>query len=211
MDVTVRLDYKSAEDVELLKKFLDKYDRFLVYEETGAVTKKLHYQGIIRVQDDKELNAIKSRFSTMFPDHKGGSKSMSKVKSKNYEVYITKDKKIFYRKGYTDEEVQELEEKSYKKSEGTSGSTSFTRAVQYCKDHGINIHSSGWEIAETLIEYYRETCRCEPNDFQIKNMAKSIYTQLIFQRSVEMKDPNIYKNFRTKRAKQIIGTEWISA
>ncbi|WP_163094144.1 hypothetical protein, partial [Acinetobacter baylyi] len=136
---------------------------------------------------------------------------MSKVRDKIYEVYITKDKKIFYRKGYTDEEVQTLEEQSYQKSEGTSGSTSFTRAVQYCKDHGINIHSSGWEIAETLIEYYRETCRCEPNDFQIKNMAKSIYTQLIFQRSVEMKDPNIYKNFRTKRAKQIIGTEWISA
>lgn len=211
MDITLRLDNKSPQDAATLMTFLDKYDRFLIYEEIGDVTGKLHYQGIIRVRDDKELNAVKSRFTTMFPLHKGGAKSMSKVKSKNYEVYITKDKKVFASKGYTSEDISELEQQSYKKSEKSSGSTAFSRAVQYCREHGITIHSNGWEIAENLIDYYRETNRCEPNDFQLKNMAKSIYTQLAYERSVSEGNPSIYNNFKTKRAKQIIGCEWVHA
>lgn len=208
MDVTIRLDVINDDDADVLKKYLDKYSKYLVYEEIADITKKKHYQGIIRVNDEKEFNACKVRFTTMFPNHKASKKSMSKVRSKNYEIYIAKDGKVFERKGYSDEEIQALQEKSYKKGNEPVAS-SLAKAMSYCKDRGITDSSNGWSICETLIDYYRENVKCEPNDFQLRNMTKSIYTHLCYERSVRQGNPAIYENYKKERSREIMGSTWI--
>lgn len=208
MDITIRLDVLHDADAEQLRKYLDKYTKYLVYEEIADITKKKHYQGIMHVNDEKEFNACKVRFTTMFPNHKGSKKSMSKVRSKNYEVYITKDGKLFERKGYTDEEIQALQEQSYKKNTAKLVSNGFMKAFDYVKERGITDSDNGWKICEVLIDYYRESVKCEPNDFQLRNMTKSIYSHLCYDRSIRLGNPAIYENYRASRAREIMGCSW---
>lgn len=114
--VTLRID-ELGDIKDRLGGFLEKYDKYLVYEEVSAVVNKLHYQGVVCVNDEKAYTAIKTRFSTYFKDVPKGGKSMAKVKSDNYEIYISKDKNPIFIKAYSNEEVKELQEKSYQKEE----------------------------------------------------------------------------------------------
>lgn len=205
--LTIRVDIIGEKTDELMERFLKKYERYLIYYEISDEVKKPHYQGIIWVPDNKAYVAIKTRFSTHFSDWTRGQKSMRLVRKAQYEIYITKDKQLKWSKGYTQEQIEELEKQSYKK-EKQPVLTSFQRAYQYCKDHGLTTSSDGWQIAEMLIDYYRDNVKCEANDFQIKNMAKSIYTHCVYERSREQNKPEIYANYRRQRAKEIMGCEW---
>lgn len=206
--VTIRVDIIGDGTYEAMDKFLSKYEKYLVYEEESDKTKKLHYQGIIWLPDSKAHNAIKNRFSNHFSDWTRGQKSMALVRKEQYEIYITKDKKRVWSKGYTQEEIEQLESQSYHKNVKQPVLTSFQRAYQYCKDHGLTTSSDGWQIAEMLIDYYRDNVKCEANDFQIKNMAKSIYTHCVYEKSKEQNNPEIYANYRRQRAKEIMGCSW---
>lgn len=209
MEFTIRLDVIDDTDADQLRKYLDKYSKYLVYEEVSDKTKKLHYQGIIIVEDDKEYNAAKVRFTSMFPNHKGGKKSMAKVKKDSYAVYITKDGNKFASRGYTDEDIQLLQSKSYKKTETKASLESpFKKAYEYVCKKGLTCSSSGWEIVECLIDYYRESIKCEPNDFQLRNMAKSIHTHLVYTRAQHEDRMHVYEAYRRQRAKEIVGTTW---
>lgn len=205
--LTIRVDIIGEKTDEMMERFLKKYERYLIYYEISDEVKKPHYQGIIWVPDNKAYVAIKTRFSTHFSDWTKGQKSMRLVRKAQYEIYITKDKQLKWSKGYTQEQIEELEKQSYKK-EKQPVLTSFQRAYQYCKDHGLTTSSDGWQIAEMLIDYYRDNVKCEANDFQIKNMAKSIYTHCVYERSREQNKPEIYANYRRQRAKEIMGCEW---
>lgn len=205
--LTIRVDIIGDKTDEYMERFLKKYEKYLIYEEISDEVKKPHYQGIIWVPDNKAYVAIKTRFSTHFNEWTKGLKSMALVRKAQYEIYITKDKQLKWSKGYTQEQIEELEKQSYKK-EKQPVLTSFQRAYQYCKDHGLTTSSDGWQIAEMLIDYYRENVKCEANDFQIKNMAKSIYTHCVYERSKESNKPEIYANYRRQRAKEIMGCEW---
>lgn len=211
MEFTIRLDVLSDGDSEQLIKYLDKYNKYLVYEEVSDKTQKLHYQGIIIVEDDKEYNAAKVRFTSMFPNHKCGKKSMAKVKKDTYAVYITKDGKKFASRGYTDEEIEELQTKSYKKKDKREVTSGFSTAMLYCKDKGVTSSSNGWEIVSVLIDYYRENVKCEPNDFQLRNMAKSIHTHLVYEHAVKNNVMHVYDTYKRHRAKEIIGSSWTFA
>lgn len=208
--LTLRLDIKNDSTYSLLEKYLRKYDyKYLVYEEVSDKKEKLHYQGIFWVPE-KEHNACKSRWSTMFKDWTRGQKSMAIVKKSSYEIYCTKDKSPIFRNKYTDEEISALEDQSYKKKpERSENETTFQKAFNYCKEHGIDTYSDGWIIAETLIDYYREKVKCEPNDFQLKNMAKSIYTHCVYEKALAQGNMGIYTSYKQQRAKQIMGSEWI--
>lgn len=112
--VTIRIDEIGGVK-DRLSSFLERYEKYLVYEEVSDVVEKLHYQGVVHVCDEKSYIAIKTRFSTYFKDIPKGGKSMSKVKTESYEIYISKDKNPVFIKSYTDEEVKKLQELSYKK------------------------------------------------------------------------------------------------
>lgn len=210
---TIRLDvlFEDEFDKDLLTKYVDKYEKYLVYEEVSNKTKKLHYQGIVWVTDLKAFNAAKTRFTTMFKEtHPRSNRSMAPVRKDNYEVYITKDLKKVMSRGYTDEEIERLQSQSYSKEDRTGNTRSqYENIINYLRDRGIHDTSSGWDICEKLIEYYRDTRKCEPNDFQLRNMTKSIYTQLQYERAVRLNRPDVYENYVKARAKQIIGHEWI--
>lgn len=208
--LTIRVDIIGQFNTDdLMAKFLGKYEKYLVYHEVSDEVQKPHYQGIVWVPDNKAYVAIKSRFSTMFNEWTRGQKSMALVRKEQYEIYICKDKQLKWSKGYSQEEITQLESKSYKKDDKKQPVlTSFQRAYQYCKSHGLTTSSDGWQIAEMLIDYYRENVKCEANDFQIKNMAKSIYTHCVYDKSKELDNPAVYANYRKARAKQIMGCEW---
>lgn len=112
--VTIRIDEIGGVK-DRLSSFLERYEKYLVYEEVSDVVEKLHYQGVVHVCDEKSYIAIKTRFSTYFKDIPKGGKSMAKVKTDSYEIYISKDKNPVFIKSYTDEEVKKLQELSYKK------------------------------------------------------------------------------------------------
>jgi len=209
MEATIRLDVLTEDDAERLRQYLVKYTKYLVYEEIADKTEKLHYQGIIIFHDDKEFTNAKVRFSTYFPNHSRGKKSMSKVKKSTYAVYITKDGKIFASSGYTDGEIESLRELSYQKTKEKVIYNGFANALEYCKGHEVTASSDGWQIASVLIDYYREKTKCEPNDFQLRNMSKSIQTHLVYEHAIQHKTPSVYENYKNQRAKEIIGCQWV--
>lgn len=163
------------------------------------------------MSDDREFVNAKVRFSTYFPDHSKGKKSMSKVKKSSYSVYITKDGKMFAFKGYTESEIEALQDQSYHKDKEKTVYSGFAKALAYCKDNLVTASSDGWQIASVLIDYYRINVKCEPNDFQLKNMAKSIHTQLVYEHAVRHNVMHVYDNYKNQRAKEIIGCNWTFA
>lgn len=206
---TIRLDILDESYPDRFRKFIEKYDQYLVYHEISDKEKKPHYQGIIIFEDESKFRSGRVRFYDTFRDATKGHKSMAAVKNDNYQVYITKDKDLRYSKGFSDEVIRNLEELSFKKNSKEFRSTTFARAHDYVVNRGISDSTSGWEIAEALIDYYRENIKCEPCDFQLKSMTKSIYTHLVYERAQRQGRPEIYELYRQQRAKQIIGNEWI--
>lgn len=210
MNYTVRLDILSPEDGPKLIKFLEKYDKYLVYDEISDKKKKPHYQGIIWYKDEKEAKAAKTRYTEMFgKTHPKSLKSMIKVNTDNYEIYITKGGKVFCSKDYTEDKILELQTKSYKKpTKKTTQKSQFSKILDYCKESNLQCTANGWEIAALILKYYTHEVKCEPNDFQIKCMAKSIQRQLCYEYSQES-GKNVFNNYIQQRAKDIIGHEWI--
>lgn len=210
MDVTIRIDHIDDTVPKRLISFLESYPKALVYEEVSDETKKLHYQGWIQVEDDKAYNAMKVRFSTSFKSHTKGQKSMAKVKKESYKSYICKDGKQFYRKGVTDEELVELEKNSYKKSDKKKTvQTGFQKALDYVKDNGCNASTDGWQIYAKLTDYYLEQVKCEPNEYQLGNMTKSIAKHLMYEKCVELNRMEAYNHYIKDRAMQALGCTWI--
>lgn len=165
---TVRFDIiDETRDVPLFEKFVSKYDKYLIYKEVGTKTKKVHFQGIIWVPDKKAFNAMKTRFTNMFADtHPRSLKSMRQVESDMYEVYITKDGNLVYSEGYTDEEIANLEAKSYSKPVSVEKSNFFDKLYAYVlsKRHSyVNVFGdkeydimSIDEVARHCVSYFVE-------------------------------------------------------
>lgn len=207
MQYTIRLDKIDEKDGITLMKYLENYDKYLVYFEISRKTKKPHFQGIIEFVDSKAQKAAKTRFTTMFPNHTRGKKSMALVKKDSYEVYITKDGNVFASKGYTEDEINALYSQSYQKTDAVEDAkTSFQKALDYCKRAGCHSTSNGWEICERLIDYYTDNVKCQPNDFQLKSMTKSIAASL---KRADTAHPEIYEGYRARLARSVIGPEWV--
>lgn len=118
---TIRLDVLGESTEDRLESFLTRYEKYLIYEEVADKTKKIHYQGVIYVNDDKAYGAMKTRFCTHFKEWPKGTKSMALVKKDTYEVYISKDKNPKYVKNFSDEDIKDLQDKSYKKDKKDNG------------------------------------------------------------------------------------------
>lgn len=206
MRYTLRLDKISDTDELTLSKYLEKYMKYLVYFEISQKTKKPHWQGVIEFNDEKEYKAAKVRFTSMFPEHKGSKKSMTSVKKETYEIYISKDGDMFKCAGWTQQEIEQLQSQSYRKDDAVKDArNSFQKAFDFCVNNGITVTSDGYDIVVQLIKYYCQEVKCEPNDFQLKNMAKSIHAQLVYQQG----DKQLFDAYAMRRAQDIIGCTWI--
>lgn len=204
---TLRVDNRDDDTLSRLQSFLSRYEKYLVYEEVSDKQKKLHYQGVVYVNSDKEYNAMKVRFSTHFKDWEKGSKSMSLVKKDTYEVYITKDGKQVFNQGFSEEEVENLQKQSYKKEDKTK-LNKLDKLMQYCKENNYHWSDDGWKLCILIQKYYLENNLPEPNDFQIKCYVKSIYLRYMTEKSREKNNPAILDNYMRERAYEIMGPTW---
>lgn len=95
----------------------DKSKRCYMYEEEGDMTGKVHYQGVIDlvVDDDNTIAKWGKRFKSVVKPPGKNQYSLTAIRTDNYKVYVTKDKKRVIQIGYSDEELEELEAKSYPK------------------------------------------------------------------------------------------------
>lgn len=209
--LTFRIDVlNDCPSQDVMVKYLDHYSKYLGYKEIADITKKPHYQGIVWVDDEKAATAAKTRWCTTFTTHAGSAKSMVKVKKETYEVYVTKSKSESFFKGYTPEDIQLLESKSYKKSDRKKPESNFQAAYDFCIAKGITIHSCkhGWDICDKLQLYYLENNKCEPTDFQLSNMTKSIAKKIIYDYSIKTDRKDIFERYVQSRSKTILGTSW---
>lgn len=103
-----------------IEKCLSRFPKYLISLETSDKKQKLHYQGIVFA--DVEHRCYQEHCKSHFIEWKGergkkGPTSFAKVKTDNYEIYITKDHEYYIAKGYSDEEIEQLHQQSYKKRE----------------------------------------------------------------------------------------------
>lgn len=173
----------------------------------------------------KQIASIRANFKYNFPEVKGNGSYSIKSADGNLN-YICKGNKrgeepiivvntmmippcdiAKAHQSYWDD-LEKFETKK-KKNDKKVPESNFQKALQYCKEHGIHSTSDGWSIVTVLIDYYRENVKCEPNDFQLKLMAKSVQTHLVYERSKEENKMHVYQNLLKERARQIIGDTWV--
>lgn len=183
-----------------------------------------HYH--IWLDSDKQCKSIRQNFKYNFKEHKGNG-SYSIVENEGNLNYICKGESvemapiiIINTKSISDVDIAKAHEQYWidkenyesncavKKKKATEVQTPFRKAFDYCKEKGLRTGMDGWEIVKLLINYYRDEVKCEPNDFQLKNMAKSIASHLVYEYSQKNNRPDIYDRYLTVRARQIIGNEW---
>lgn len=199
---------------ECMQKFLELYDRYLIAHEISDKESKPHYQGIIHFETKAAYDAAYTRFKRTFDSKlwSKGHRAFPMAKTSNYEIYITKDEDIRYKKNYTEEEINILISKSYKKEnnvykkEKKEKESNFLAAYTFCVDSGITVSSTGWDVIAVLIRYYYQRVKCEPNDFQLKSMAKTILTKIYLDHHASDKaKQDAYLRYR---ARVIQGPDW---
>lgn len=243
---TFRLDLieeKSFEETELIiKDILEavESEKYLIsYEKAqdkrfpcGKIEKgKWHWQGVVYY--NKSHESYKKKCEELSPLWKGtkGSKGQGKrsfadcTKEDNYTVYISKSGRIRFKKGYTEEELEDLYDRSYGyeedkiidvdnkgrpikvkgKGKSCSKASNFEAAYKYLYEHYFEhvTRVCAWEVCKHIIKYYQSMGRCESNDFQEKCMTKSLIRNYYAEN-----DPEKYEKWCHARAKEIIGHEF---
>lgn len=113
-NVVFRLDHIDDSTPDKLKKFLDKYDRYICYKEIAKKTEKLHYQGYIDFPEKKLYEAAKSRWKSHFGDYASSARSFPLERNEGRgRIYVTKDRSRLFVKGYTSDDLEVLEGQSY--------------------------------------------------------------------------------------------------
>lgn len=108
-----RLDILQESDKTRFMTFISRYPKWYVYEEDAKETGKLHYHSIIECEDQKYMNAVQKRFNEMFrATHTKGHKASSQVKT-NLHIYVCKDGKRVAYSGYTEDDLNALEQQAY--------------------------------------------------------------------------------------------------
>lgn len=213
---TLRLDDVVGCDTKLLlEEFLKEHDeafgRYVIAHEVSKDVKKRHYQGWI------EATCARSSWQNwikVFP-HARHEKSFAVMKKETYRGYVLKDGDVRYTKGVMEDQLEEWKA-SWKPDtsptqdptrDSHKAPTGFQKIFNYVKEYSeVNptVPMNGWNMAKLIMKYYNENTKCEPNDFQIRNMCKSI--QYEFKKR---EGGAAFEQYCEERAKQIIGHEWI--
>lgn len=177
MFYTIRIDDDASHNpstLERLSQFLQhqRYIKYLVYREVSDVTKKLHYQGIVDIEE-KTLSSHRMSWCHTFSDYSKGHKSTAIVKKLDeYMIYITKDKDKVLSKGFTDEEIEELQSKSYKK---------------------IDRAPRPKDLYDTYMEYLLEQPDVDTKKYDLRWMSDKLY-ELLSEQKLPIKFHQYYKS-----------------
>lgn len=232
---TLRLDVidgKQVSDVEeVIKNILQSVhsEKYLISLEQGDETGKLHFQGVVYYPGDKSYEWYKKKCEEVTKEWKGGrgkkngARSFAQIKDiQQYSIYVTKDGDIRFRLGYSDDEVNDLKSKSYKKvpkkeKDKVVKMSNYNELANYCmqqmKDFdfkNIPLRGVAEEIAYYIQDYYLNNMKCEPNDFQLKAYVKSILKWMIYELD-SSSDKKSYKKYLNYRAMEICGDSFMSS
>lgn len=158
----IRVDIIGDDTHARMERFLSVYDKYLVYEEIAAKTKKLHLQGI--VWTDGTDSAIRTRWLECYPSDPWEAKyekkkSCTKMRKDSYEIYITKDENLKYSKNYTEEEIKHLQEQSYKKEEKEKKLTFQEIVFNRFEESVAKLGTQPWVIKGRTITTHRQITR----------------------------------------------------
>jgi len=82
---------------------------FILFEEIGARTSKLHYQGLVELRGSILLSFFRIKLKRVIKANYKNAYSVSIIKDiKHYECYISKDKKLYASEGYSKRDIQRL-------------------------------------------------------------------------------------------------------
>lgn len=221
----IRIDEINEDDYERVREWILKQGSAIGCREYHNGNKHMH----IWLLSEKKVAAIRANFKIKFPSHKGNGSYSIKLDDGNLN-YICKGPEapdvrsnpiIFVNTLHSEDDVMRAHESywndldSFQKKKKVLDKkeknvvSNFQKALDYCKSNDITSQSDGWQICVKLIEYYRVHVKCEPNDFQLRLMAKSIQIHLCYERCKKEDKMHVYDNLLKARAKQIIGNEWI--
>lgn len=202
----------------------DQGDIFIVKELTST-NQTIHYQSYWKT--DTKKDAITKRFQRL--QIKGGGSNEQYAVTKVEDTpedhqrviqYLCKGASkdelpvVLYTNFLSDEQIKEyhtkywLENETYRdnvksKKDKIKELTVFQQALAYVQIYIGPATPCPIKVCELLIDFYTKKCKCEPNDFQLKTMTKSIISQIL------LKDhPQKYEVWKHKRAKDIIGSEF---
>lgn len=136
----LRVDIIGETTYDRMTKFLALYDKYLVSEEVGDETGKLHLQGIVWIEPDtKSYNALRKRWNDHYPTDTwpakgkcGNKKALATVKNvDSYQSYICKQENIKYIKNYSKEEINLFIEESKKIKDKKDESKKLTKSQEF--------------------------------------------------------------------------------
>jgi hypothetical protein len=202
MYLTLRLDDKPEhKTLENLQKFMQhpRLLEILIYREVSSKTKKLHYQGYVKVEPHHR-KWFQQEFNKLFDVDKypKGSKSTALMKKESYKIYITKGNDRIITHNVSEEDIQQLFQQSYEpkpmKETTKDFEQSFKEFVQ--KDPEVTnkileykwLVERLWEYLGTLgktkathmIRYYNSLCyTIQTKTIKELNLSEGNYTRVI--------------------------------
>ena len=108
----------------MVRKHEEKYEKIILYLETGAVTGKAHLQGWIKFRDMEVMRTFVNNVVGYFRkkhELKPSDASCAVIKKDTYFAYTAKDKNCVYSVGVSEDERVANEEASYQKQVGKKG------------------------------------------------------------------------------------------
>lgn len=178
------LSIVSREETEnRIEKCLSRYPKYLISLEVADKSKKLHYQGI--VHSDDLHRTYQEHCKSFFKEWKGergkkGPTSFAQVRNDNYEVYITKDHEYYLSKGYTDEEIEVLHEKSYKKNEVSRSDAN---------NDNVPVNSANKRVTDSLIKTIYNSIPDKERAKKWTELGCAQYVQYWYDNNTKAKSP----------------------
>lgn len=230
IEYCIRIDELKDDDYVRIAEWSKKQGNVIGCREDVSGNKHVH----LWLKSDKNIQAIRANFKYAFPSHKGNGSYSIKVDKGNLK-YLCKgvdpingnrEVQIFVNEGMniSEDDIKQANQQWWaeyceyqnnpkmpnnkKKQKTESQKSNFYKALDYCYEQGITAASDGWAIVKCLINYYRECVKCEPNDFQLRLMAKSVQTHMVYNKCKEIDMMHIYESLLDKRAREIIGDSW---
>lgn len=115
MELSIRITCDTITKAELAELIDPLCDRYIISEETAA---NRHFHIYLRYLYEDAPRYSKLRYIFTKAGYKGNEKiSITKQKTENLQSYVVKDGDYIY-KGYTEDEIEEIRNKSYKKPKG---------------------------------------------------------------------------------------------
>lgn len=183
--VSIRYDYDPKlikTPQELIQRISDVFcyysDEYLLTEESGKETKKLHFHGYMKLKVPKTIHAVQTYFKRKFPEYVGnnGKKSVTTTRDvENYLSYIMKDGMVKLVKDIDLCEIPEWKpvEELLKKSNRVYG-----QLLIYLQQQKIQPETLR-ECGKAVFKFFRDSEKLIDHNLMIK-YARTLHTKFSY-------------------------------